>query len=94
MKKINKLYIIIATTFFIAVSCKKSYLEQTPFDSLTPDQALSSESALVNAVNGAYAGLRTQDANVALFGRVLESCLQDRFSNQSPSNSRHFVRFS
>jgi hypothetical protein len=96
MKKINKLYIIIAATFFIAVSCKKSYLEQTPFDSLTPDQALSSESALVNAVNGAYAGLRTQDANVALFGRdfpILGDLMADNTYVETQNSGRYLIQY-
>ena len=58
MKKINNLYLIIMIAgATIMGSCKKSYLEQTPNDSLTPEQALKDESGLTSAVNGAYAGL-------------------------------------
>jgi len=48
-------------------ACKKDFLERSPFDSLTPDQALASEDALATALNGAYSRLRT----ASFFGRDL-----------------------
>lgn len=66
MQKVHNLYFItLLVGSLIIGGCKKSYLEKTPLDSLTPQQALSSESGLIGAVNGAYANLRS----VALYGR-------------------------
>lgn len=51
----------------MASGCKKSFLEQTPADALTPGQALSNVGSLKNALNGVYANLRS----ATLYGRDL-----------------------
>lgn len=96
MKKINNLYIIFIVVCLAAVSCKKSYLEQTPKDSLTPEQALSSEDALVNAVNGAYASLRTQGGVVALFGRdfpIIGDLMADNTYVETKNSGRYLIQY-
>lgn len=48
-------------------ACKKSYLETNPYDSVSLSIAITSESDLKNALNGAYAGMRSYLG----FGRYL-----------------------
>ncbi len=61
----NKIFITIASASIVLAGCSKSFLEKSPSDSLTPQQALGTESGLQSAVNGVYAQLRA----VALYGR-------------------------
>src|ERR1700750_3424777 len=92
MKKINNLYIIFIVVCMMGVSCKKSYLEQTPKDSLTPDQALSTEDALVNAVNGAYSALRS----VALYGRdfvIIGDLMADNTYVATKNSGRYLIQY-
>jgi len=97
MKKTNNLYfILLLTGSLIMGSCKKSYLVQNPNDSLTPDQALSSESGLTSAVNGAYAGLRTQNNNVALYGRdfpIIGDLMADNTFVESQNSGRYLIQY-
>jgi starch-binding outer membrane protein, SusD/RagB family len=68
MKKIFNRFSILALLASMSLgACKKSFIERTPFDQLSSDDALSSESALQSALNGAYSRLRS----ASLFGRDL-----------------------
>jgi len=93
MKRINKIYYL--TTLAIALvigSCKKSFLERTPFDSLTPEQALKDEGSLVSAVNGAYAALRS----FTLFGRdfpVLGDLMADNTYVEQKNSGRYLIQY-
>ncbi|SEM68672.1 SusD family protein [bacterium A37T11] len=49
------------------VACSKSFLDQKPYTSVTPADALDSKADITIALNGAYAGLR----DVSLYGRTL-----------------------
>jgi len=63
MRQVSKYIILfssIATIAFLG-SCKKTFLDSRPPTSLTPEQALASETDLANALRGAYAGLRAVD---------------------------------
>ncbi len=79
---------VVAAAF---TSCKKSFINLTPPTSLTPQQALASESDLATALRGAYSGLR----NVDLYGRtvpVLGDILSDN-AYQSLTNSNRYTVF-
>jgi len=72
--------------------CKKSFLVQTPKDSLTPDQALNDESGLTNAVNGAYSALRA----VALYGRdfpIIGDLMADNTFVESKNTGRYLIQY-
>lgn len=66
-QKTNKILITIASASMLFAGCSKSFLEKTPNDALTPQQALSNESGLQTAVNGIYSALRS----VSIYGRDL-----------------------
>ena len=93
MKKINNIYFIaFLAASLIIEGCKKSYLEQTPFDSLTPDQALASEAVLADDVNGAYAALRS----VSLFGRdfvILGDLMADNTYVEIQNSGRYLIQY-
>jgi hypothetical protein len=66
MKRIiNKLSITVFSLALILGSCKKSFLEKAPADSLLSGDALGTVNGLKDALNGAYAELRS----ATLFGR-------------------------
>lgn len=72
-------------------SCKKDYLEQTPPTLLLPAVALSDESGLATALNGAYVGLR----NTEHYGRtipVLGDLMADN-AYVSPKNSGRYTNY-
>jgi hypothetical protein len=72
-------------------ACKKSFIELLPQTSVTPEQALVSESDLLTAVRGAYASLRVVD----YFGRtvpVLGDIMSDN-AYQSLTNSNRYTNF-
>ncbi|MGZ5247509.1 MAG: RagB/SusD family nutrient uptake outer membrane protein [Flavitalea sp.] len=73
------------------VSCKKEFLERTPSTSLPPNLALGTESDLLIALRGTYAGLR----NVDLYGRsvpVLGDIMADN-TYQSTQNTNRYTLF-
>lgn len=93
MKKLNikvGLFVLLAS---LAVSgCKKSFLEQTPADSLTPDQALSTVNRLKNALNGAYSDLRS----VSLYGRdlpVMGDLMADNSYVEIQNSGRYLTQY-
>src|SRR5687768_5700160 len=66
MKRIINKFLTVSLFAFLALgACKKGFLERTPSNALPDDVALSTESGLENALNGAYATMRS----VELFGR-------------------------
>lgn len=93
MKRLNILYYItLFATALLMGSCKKTFLEKTPFDSLTPDQALANEGALVSAVNGAYSALRS----VALYGRdfpVVGDLMADNTYVEKKNSGRYLIQY-
>lgn len=93
MKKISKIYYItFLTALMILGSCKKSYLEQSPFDSLTPEQALGSEAVLADNVNGAYSALRS----VFLFGRdfvITGDLMADNTYVEIRNSGRYLIQY-
>src|SRR5690349_10058540 len=64
-RTINKFLILGLLAVMALGACKKGFLERKPSDALPDDVALSTESGLENALNGAYATMRA----VGLFGR-------------------------
>lgn len=92
MKKINIPLIIVLATSFLVVSCKKTFIERTPFDSLTPDQALKDDQGLSSAVNGAYANLRA----VALYGRdfpIIGDLMADNTYVEKKNSGRYLIQY-
>lgn len=93
MKKYrNKYLLILLAVSLMAGGCKKSFLEQTPNDSLTPEQALSSEAGLVNAVNGAYANLRS----VFQYGRdfvIIGDLMADNTYVEKKNSGRYLIQY-
>lgn len=66
MKRLlNKFSIAALSIVLITASCKKSFLDKSPSDSLLSDQALSTVAGLKDALNGAYSAMRS----ATLFGR-------------------------
>jgi hypothetical protein len=63
-----KLFILsFAGSLLFLSSCKKEFLELKPYDQVSLDVAITNESDMQTALNGAYASLRTSD----LFNRTL-----------------------
>jgi hypothetical protein len=65
MKKI--VLILAAGMLLVFSSCKKDFLELSPYDQVPQDQAIIDEAGMVAAVNGMYAQLRSNN----LYGRSL-----------------------
>ena len=65
MKKI--ILLITAGAMLTLVSCKKDFLDLSPYDQVPQDQAITDEAGMVAAVNGLYSQLR----NASLYGRSL-----------------------
>lgn len=66
--KLNKIAIITGLIGITALgSCKQDFLDLKPYDSVTATEALKSESDLLVASRGMYAGLR----NVDIYGRTI-----------------------
>lgn len=66
MKLINKIGVVLTlASVTLLGACKKDFLERHPTDSILASEALSTESNLQNALNGAYGGMRS----ATLFGR-------------------------
>jgi hypothetical protein len=62
MKRLNyKIIIMVAVILSAATSCKKDYLDKKPPTSITPADALATETDMASALRGAYAGLRAGD---------------------------------
>src|SRR5215472_15239510 len=93
MKKTNNIYFILLLAGSLAMgSCKKSFLEQKPADTLSPDQALSNETVLVDNLNGAYAGLRA----VALYGRdfpIIGDLMADNTYVEKDNTGRYLIQY-
>jgi hypothetical protein len=73
-------------------ACKKGFLERTPKDAITDEEALSTESGLENALNGAYATLRS----VGLYGRtipVIGDLHADNTFVETQNSGRYLVWF-
>lgn len=66
-KTINHIHIIVLTAAVLLASCSKDFIDKKPYDSVSVDQALSTEAGLGNALNGVYANMRA----VGLYGRNL-----------------------
>lgn len=93
MKRINNIYFLTLLVGSIIIGgCKKRFLEQTPFDSLPPDQALSTESSLTSGVNGAYSALRA----VALYGRdfpIIGDLMGDNTYVEIQNSGRYLIQY-
>ena len=91
-KSINKFYLSFLSASLVLGGCKKSFLEQTPADSLTPQQALSDASGLQNALNGAYSALRS----VSLYGRdipVTGDLMADNSYVETKNSGRYLSQY-
>lgn len=92
MKKIKLIIIGISLVALTAVSCSKSFLDQSPDISLSVDRSITSESSMLEAVAGMYRSMMTYYT----FGRnyqVLGDLLSDNVY-MSSSNSGRLITFS
>lgn len=87
---ISKSFTIVLLLVFFS-SCKKDFLDRSPYTSLTPTQALGTEADLQVALRGAYAGLRNAD----LFGRTVPVAGDEYSDNAyvSVKNSGRYIQF-
>lgn len=67
MKKLKNIGLILGIGAITFSSCKKDFLELLPYNQIAFDVAITNESDMQTALNGAYASLRDAD----LFGRTL-----------------------
>jgi hypothetical protein len=67
MKKLKNIGLILGVSVMSLSSCKKDFLELLPYNQIALDVAITNESDMQTALNGAYASLRDAD----LFGRTL-----------------------
>lgn len=82
--KYKLMIVVFSATLIFTSSCKKDFIERLPFTSLTPEQALGTESDLQVALRGAYAGLRATDLfsrSVPVFGDLLADNAYVSFTN-------------
>jgi len=93
MKRIiNKFSITAFSVLLLAVSCKKSYLEKVPSDSLSSDQALSTVAGLQDALKGAYSAMRS----ASLFGRdfpVIGDLQADNTFVETKNSGRYLAQY-
>ena len=91
MKKIINKSIVFLLFLGTFSSCKKDFLERTPYTSLSPAQALATETDLKVALNGTYQGLRNSD----LFGRTVPVAGDQYADNAyvSVKNSGRYIAF-
>ncbi len=87
---ISKTITLILLLVFFS-SCKKDFLNRSPYTSLSPAQALGSEADLQVALRGTYAGLRNSD----LFGRTVPVAGDQYADNAyiSVKNSGRYIQF-
>lgn len=78
-------------TIFLLGSCKKEFLDLTPYNALPLDQAVNSEANMYTAVNGMYASMRSAN----LYGRTLPLKGDIMADNVfiKPSNSGRYLDF-
>jgi hypothetical protein len=91
MKKIINKSIVFLLFLGLFSSCKKDFLALTPYTSLSPAQALGTETDLKVALNGAYQGMRATD----LFGRTVPVAGDEYADNAyvSVKNSGRYIQF-
>ncbi|GAA4795225.1 RagB/SusD family nutrient uptake outer membrane protein [Olivibacter ginsenosidimutans] len=66
LKQARKIFLLGFLGFLVS-ACSKNFLDQKPYTSVTPEDALDDASDIAIALNGAYADLR----DVSLYGRTL-----------------------
>ncbi len=71
---------------FIFVGCKKSFTERDPFTDVSPQIAVGSESNLKDALNGAYANLRSVNMFGGAINFVGDIQADNVYINRSNSN--------
>jgi hypothetical protein len=55
----KKIFLIITTGLMLGMSsCKKDFLDLSPYDQVPQDQAITDEPGMIAAVNGMYSQLR------------------------------------
>lgn len=84
--------VFVSCTTLLLTSCKKSFIEKSPNDSISLDKALSDEVGVSNALNGAYAQLRS----VSLYGRdlpVTGDLMADNTFVETRNSGRYLQQF-
>ena len=90
MKKI--VWIIIAGAFTMLTSCKKSFLDLSPYDQVPQDVAIVDEAGMIAAVNGMYSQLRS----VNLYGRSLPlygDLMSDNAFISTTNSNRYLIEY-
>lgn len=86
MKYLINRFIIALVLIALLGSCKKSFLDQSPNTSLTVDDAITTEQAMLEAVAGMYRSMTTYyifGRNYAVFGDLLSDNVYLSSSNSS-----------
>ena len=89
---INKYSIIAIAGLVTMTGCSKEFTEKVPYDAITIDAALSTESGLDNALNGVYASLRTAN----LYGRnfpVTGDLMADNSFVETKNSGRYITQY-
>lgn len=90
MKKI--VLLIIPVTLLLFVSCKKDFLDLSPYDQVPQDEAITDEAGMQAALNGLYSQLRS----VNLYGRSLPlygDLMADNAFISTQNSNRYIAEF-
>ena len=90
MKKIVLLIIPVTLLFF--ASCKKDFLDLSPYDQVPQDEAITDEAGMQAALNGLYSQLRS----VNLYGRSLPlygDLMADNAFISTQNSNRYIAEF-
>ena len=88
--KIKSVFLYTAGVLLFFTSCKKSFLDQVPYDQVSSDLAIKSESDMQTALNGAYASLRDADL-VARTLPLVGDLMADNVSIASVNSNRYLA---
>ena len=91
-KKIFNLFIILAASVFLLVSCSKKFITRNPNDTVASNLAITDASSMQTALNGVYAKLR----DVALFGRdfpIIGDLMADNTFIEQKNSGRYLTQF-
>jgi len=90
--KMKKIVLIISIITLLFTSCKKDFLDLSPYDQVPQDEAIVDEAGMVAALNGLYAQLRS----VNLYGRSLPlygDLMADNAFISTQNSNRYIAEF-
>lgn len=93
IKEMKKIFLFLAAGAILGLtSCKKDFLDLSPYDQVPQDQAITDEAGMVAAVNGLYSQLR----NPSLYGRSLPligDLMADNVFISTTNSNRYLAEF-